>query len=94
MKRKCSKCNGKGHIALGSEHAETLALLAGERKTITAVEGVDLLLKRHGHILTANALNNRLRRLQQWGLLTRERDGKEWVYSRIGAHRAWRNHLG
>lgn len=71
----CHHCQGKGIEPLPENLAETLSLIRG--KTTTE----KLSAKLPGVKRTAQ--NNRLEKLRVLGLVKRERNGKEWIYSTI-----------
>lgn len=71
----CSTCNGTGQVALAASQVELLGRFKkGQRMSVRAVHA----LQPGG---TVNALNNRLEKLRSHGLLIRERDGREFLYS-------------
>lgn len=72
----CPDCQGKGRIPLPDHLKETLL-----RFPITGYR-VAAQMQQYFPAITVNGISNRLQDLFNLGLLTRERSGKFWRYSR------------
>lgn len=71
----CPQCEGRGEVGLSEHLAVTLALV----KSGTTADEI------HGKLgldITVNAISNRLLDLFLLGLVTREKQGKCWHYTR------------
>lgn len=73
----CPGCEGSGKVELHEHLRETLDWIPSRGAT-SAYE----LLNEHPHVGQPSAFNNRLERLRGLGLVTRQRHGKTWLYSR------------
>lgn len=71
----CTCCRGSGKVPLGHEMMEAYTAASGS----IGVTAGDLakILKWVGNV---TAMNNRLRRLCAAGILSRRKEGREWVY--------------
>lgn len=78
-KIKCHKCNGKGKVELDPILAGTIHILK-ELKKCTATEMFDCLDRQQNLSITVVAINKRLERLREVGLVKREKNGKEFTY--------------
>lgn len=72
----CRACDGRGRVPLPRESRETLALL----RRRGASSGADVARASN---IKHTAANQRLERLRGLGFVTRERDGKEWIYTAV-----------
>jgi predicted transcriptional regulator len=71
----CTTCDGKGIMPLPESLAQTLSEMRGKttsEKLAKKIPGV-----------SRNAQNNRLEKLRRLNLVTRERHGKEWIYTTV-----------
>lgn len=75
----CQKCNGTGQIAMSDELLATLQ--AVDRRS--SVEDV---IKTIGWKHHPTAINNRLEFLREAGFVTRAREGRQWIYSKLPSH--------
>lgn len=74
----CHHCEGKGKIPLSDEMQETLDAALKMRR-VTA-PGLCKKLNWKGHV---TAINNRLRDLMYHGFFTRNREGRDFVYTPV-----------
>jgi hypothetical protein len=73
----CASCDGAGKTPLPDELQTTLDMFAGKARFTAA----DLHTKAQDSV-SVNAMNNRVERLRGLGLLTRSRQGRNWLYAR------------
>lgn len=72
----CTSCRGTGKVSLEGALLDTLSKFSGKTR-LTCAD-----LHDPGRGVTKNATNNRLEKLRGFGLLLRERKGREWSYYR------------
>lgn len=76
----CPRCKGDGHVELDGELLITFNLV---KKLLDATA-----LKVHGVVSKNNrvgvsAINNRLEDLRTLGLVSRRRNGRQWIYTAV-----------
>lgn len=74
IEKTCSHCGGCGKVALAPMYSMTLVLLRRQRKEMTGA----VLSRIDG--CAATAMNNRLARLEEFGLVTSRIEGREKFY--------------
>lgn len=77
---KCSCCGGRGKVPLDGVYFETLKMLSKERKEIHGAA----LARKSG--CNSTAMNNRLARLEQLGLVKSRKYGRKKLYRTNGTY--------
>lgn len=72
----CQKCEGTGQVAMSDELLATLQAVGRH----SSVEDV---IKKVGWKHHPTAINNRLEFLRDAGFVTRTREGRAWIYSKV-----------
>lgn len=73
----CDKCSGTGQLPLAPELEETFAAVKSGLHTAHQIYGKD----RNRQFIGITAINRRLERLRNMGLLCRERQGRSMHYN-------------
>jgi hypothetical protein len=74
----CPKCNGTGQVEISQELLDTLNAVLRSKGTDSVT-----LSPKFGKHHTITAINNRLERLRELGLLKRERRFRRWFYTAV-----------